>query len=389
MNVIVVGLNYATTLGAVRSLALAGYQTGAIVPTEVDYFVVSHSKYITNPRLIDMNFRDLFRALEEIRGEDERALVIPANDQICMMLDQHAAELGAHYELPNVDHRPGALSLFMNKFTQKKLAEKFGLLTAAGFECDLTPEGIDTAVQHTEFPCIVKPTVSAEALGSKDIITVCGSQEELKKTLEFAQERSSRTALIEQYLQVENELSAYGLALDGEVCIPGYISATINGYGYHKGIAAEGMVCPSEQLGPVKQQLEEFVRESGLNGLFCIDLLSCGGRTYFSEMNLRCGSSAFALTMAGANLPGILADYYCKDRREIRASIDRTVGFVNEKEALGVWRGGHISTREFLRALRENEIRFLKDSSDPGPWRQYRKLLLRGMIAKAIKGPQD
>ena len=387
MKIIAVGLNYTTTLGLVRSIGETGRNVDLITLTKPGENIVTASKYVKNHRFSRVHIEEFFPVLEELRGAEERVLVIPAYDKVCMFLDQMGETLSEHYLFPNIRHQAGEVCAFMDKYAQKKLAMKCGLPVAEGFEYSTDEDGIQAACREAQYPCIVKPSASAFAMASKAAITRCDNRDALKKALEAAKEHCAENVVVERYINIDRELSAYGVAFEGKVTIPAYIVAITSGFGPHKGIAAEGEARPIEELGDLKSKLEEFVRRSGLNGLFCIDLLESGDTIYFSEMNLRAGASEYAVTAAGANLPGILIDAY--DNRAEYSTEVRPVRFVNEKVVLDSYRGGHISWKEFLAALRNNEVGFVKNEQDPEPWKQFLKLLVRKMAARLIKGPQD
>lgn len=388
-EIIVIGLAYSTTMGLIRSVGEAGYGVRLISLNRFACEIASKSRYVTQVRQIQLVFDELFNTLEELRGEDDRILVLPSLDRACMMLDQHADSLSDHYDLPNIKNESGAVAVFMDKMIQKKLAKECGLPVAEGNVYETASEGIQSALKEVAFPCIIKPSASASIIDSKDIITVCSDREELASGMKTARSKGCISVLAERYLNVERELSAYGVVCDGRVSIPACVETKRSGVGHLRGITAEGKVLSSDVLGGSKQKLEKLVQTSGFNGLFCIDLLVSDGVIYFSEMNLRCGSSEYAVTAAGVNLPGMLIDAYDKGIGiDDSAQITKPVRFVNEKVVLDSYRGGHIRWREYLSALKDNEVGFVRDKQDPGPWREYQKLVLRKIAAKIIKGPQ-
>ena len=232
-----------------------------------------------------------------------------------------------------------------------------------------------------------RPAASAGANFSKEVITRCDDEKALKEAFANAKEHLSEKVVVERFLSVDRELSAYGVAYQGEAFIPAFISTISGGFGTHKGITAEGAVHPSEELGELKEQLENLVSESGLNGLFCIDLLKSNGTVYFSEMNLRPGASEYAVAMAGANLPEMLLKAY-EGEADFRAEV-HLVRFINENVILDSFRGGHISWLSMQRALKSDSIHFVKSESDPGPWREFRKLQIKKTVALLVKGPHD
>lgn len=390
MAIIVIGFQYTTTLGVVRSIGMTGKTVRLLMLTKDGEQMLKTSRYVESYQYhkgFVVDPESMFSALEELRGSDERAIVIPVHDKSCMVLDQIADKLADHYIVPNIKNTPGEVCQSMDKYVQKQLAHKNGIPVAEGSEYTTDSEGFLRACREVKYPCMVKPSASALAKSSKEAIVRCEDENALKDAFENARNHSSDRVVVERFLFVEQELSAYGVAYQGQAYIPAFISMSSGGFGPHRGITAEGNVHPSEELGGLKNKLEAFVSESGLNGLFCLDLLKSDGTVYFSEMNLRPGASEYAVTMAGANLPAMLLKAYEGDI-DFCGEI-HPISFVNEKVVLDSWRGGHISLREMLRALNSNAVHFVKSDSDPGPWRAFRKLLIRKAAGILIKGPQD
>ncbi len=387
-DVIVIGFSYTTVLGVVRSLGEAGFRI-KLITFGAGHDIIAASKYVVQALKVKRQYDLMYQAMEELRGDADRILVVPVQDWACLNIDQHAEELTKHYDFPCALGEIGGLSRVMDKGFQKQLAMECGITVAKGSEFPTTPEGIERAKQSADFPCLIKPARSAEAYGSKQLITPCKDADELEEKMILAREAASTSVVVEKFLDIEEELCAYGFAVNGKAYIPAYIKAVSSGVGPHKGIAAEGVVEPIEDLGELKGKLELLAEKSKLNGLFCMDLLVSEGKIHFSEMNTRCGASEYAVTRAGANLPGAFVAAFYGETPDLVFHVRAGSRYVNEKVVVDSYRGGHISFKECIRAIWKNEIGFVKNREDPAPWKRFLRLLVRKTAARILKGPQD
>ena len=217
----------------------------------------------------------------------------------------------------------------------------------------------------------MKPVASASIKKCKRIFRKCDNPDELLAALDIARKHPCKEVLIEDYLEIEQEICAYGVAGEGQVCMPACVVTERSGKLGHEGVAAEGKIVSSDILGAEKEKLIQFVKASGLTGLFCIDLIVSHGTIYFSEMNLRAGGSGYAVTLAGVNLPGMLANMYCQDQRIEEIEIRREVSFINERVETDLFIDQFISLRELRKALASDREHFIRDNSDPAPWRWF------------------
>ena len=395
-NVIIIGRNYSSTLGLARSLGEAGYGVRLLALTKNAARIVGQSKYVNKTECVACMEHDFFeetsaeeelRALEALRGGEEKMLIIPCRDITCLMLEKHWDRLAEHFYFPNINNTPGELDRFTNKAVQKELAEKCGLKTAGGKTYSTDEAGIKQACGEVSFPCFMKPLSSSWTKAEKAFITVCGNREELRSWMNSAREKGlCKQVLLEKYLKIDYELSAYGVAADGQVWLPAVVRTIRGGLGSHMGVAAEGEVVPSDVLGEMKERVVRFVKESGLTGLFCVDMAQCGDGLYFFEINLRAGGSCYGVTMAGANLPGALADAVYHGRMDAAGEIREEVRFVSELIDADNFIQGLIPFSTFRKNLRGARRRLVRNADDPKPWRAAKLHLLRlWSVGKAKK----
>lgn len=386
-DVIVIGSNYSTALGTVRAVGMAGFGVRLLSTTQECADIIRGSRYIVKTVICEDAYEPIFRGLEELRGDDGVIPVIPTNDSSAMLLDQHAEALAAHYRFPNVRHTPGELVALMDKLKQKQLAKACGLPVAEGRTYPASEQGLGEALSEATYPCVTKAIASAECIGAKDLFRICQSSRDLEEILRMAIDKKCTYILVEQLLEVEKEYATYGLAWDGKVAMPACVDTWRSGHGAHKGVTAEGMMRSSDLLGGDRAKFEDFVRATGLNGLFCIDIIESRGKFYFVEINLRYGASGFAATMGGANLPGMLADVLANG-----GAVDETVRltsepqFLSEKVEIDDFRVGFMSWREYKQHQQGDKVRFMRSEDDPEPWNQFRRLQARKRLARLLRG---
>jgi predicted ATP-grasp superfamily ATP-dependent carboligase len=376
-DVIVVGRHYAITLAVVRSLGEAGYGVRLLALSNYAARIAGKSKYVRRICRAETDYDDMYRGLETLRGSDERILAIPLNDVACLLLNRHEEQLDRHYDIPRLAGSPGGMEAFMDKLAQKELARQCGLPVASGRAYSTDEEGIRRAVGEAAYPCFQKPLASvASHTGSKACFAKCTNADELRDAMRMAAAQECGTVLLEEFLPIEKELTAYGVAANGRVYLPACMEALRGGVNHLKGVAAEGVVRSAGSLGEMKGKLEEFVRRSGLTGLFCIDLIQSGGRLYFTEMNLRAGGSAYAITLAGANLPGALADMAYDRAAGGPEDIRREVHFLNEFIEFAAYMDRCLSWRDYRLHLSGGQERLVKSADDPRAWRAYQRLVV-------------
>ena len=385
-DVIVMGGNYSSALGVTRSLGEAGYKVRLLTFDKTTRNIVGKSKYVEACCRVKRNYAEAYRALVKLRGEENRILIIPLDDASCLMLDEHAEELSAHYVFPNINREPGALSRFLEKMPQKELARQCGIPVAAGQAYHTDAGGIEKAVSEVRYPCFMKPLASAKCIAGKDFFAKCDTGEELRRAMNHARNRHAcETVLVEDFLYIEKELCAYGVAGNGSVFIPACVETLRGGYGCHKGVAIEGTVTSAGRLGALKEKLETYVKRSGLTGMFCIDMIRSNGIIFFSEMNLRNGGSGYGVTLAGVNLPGALADMVYRESGQGPEDIRRDVRFLSERLELDACADGFISIRDYETHLAGGQERFIEDEKDPRPWDSFKKTAFRKLLKRRVK----
>ena len=372
-EVIVIAGNEYMAVSIIRSLGIAGYRTRLIGLTKRTFEVAGQSKYVSAKVRCKENASEILKAMDSFRTPGERILVIPAQDRAIRMLDGKLDQLEASFFLPNINGISGNMVRFMSKKVQKQKAAECGLNVARGESFLTDRENDPDTVSKGSYPCFVKPLASASVKMCKRMFRKCDNPEELIRALDVARNHPCKEVLIEDFLEIDRELCAYGVAAGGNVCMPACVITERPGKLGHEGVASEGMVVSSDILGPVREKLIRFVQEAGLTGMFCIDLIESHNIIYFSEINLRAGGSGYGVTAAGVNLPAMLANAIyggvpvepCEIRNEVR--------FINERVEVDLFVDGFLGLGELRKAIAGDRVHFMKSMDDPAPWKVFKK----------------
>lgn len=380
-RVLVAGRNYCSNLSMAKSLALGGYEVEVLRIVQkkpATHNILRklkpemHSKYVKAFYICNSRRRstNIVERLRSIADENNKMLIIPADDLVANVIDENYDELSQYYVMPSINGEAGGVSRLMSKGLQKELAEKAGLPVINS--CVIS-DNDPTIPDSVNFPCFVKPNVSKNS--SKSQMAKCETREELEALLH---ERAARgfELLVEDYIEIKRELSYLGVStVDGVVC-PGYFEAVKGGEGKHRGVALVGRMLPTEEAEPLMSDVVKFIESLRFNGLFDVDLIEAAdGKVYFVELNLRYGASGYALTKCGANMPAMFADYMLKNEPlDKECKIDKPYKtFVSEKVILDEYIEGILTFDEMQEYLNSADITFIKDETDPKAFKHYQK----------------
>ena len=391
-RVMVMGRNYSSNLCMARSLGLAGYDVEIMRvfsrrPAKDDILASmipdAYSRYVKafHTCILRGKTQNGAEALLAAADSERKMLLIPTDDISAYIVDEFYDRLRGRYIMASVSDTQGELCHLMSKGVQKSLASSCRLpvpgscvITCNGGRYEI-PEGVS-------YPCFIKPDVSCKS--SKKRMKKCGSEEELREALDEIVKTAEPDLLIEDYVPIKRELSVLGLCIDGKVLCPGLIAATSGGYGARRGVAAAGVsippACNDVISGSLMEKIRTFMRSTGYNGLFDIDLVETeDGRIYFLEVNLRYGASGYVVTCEGINLPGMFADFMLKgqtvaDEEEVmalRKNKNKGLTFVSEKVLLENYADRAAALEEIEEAISTADVHFVSNDADSRPYRYY------------------
>ncbi len=157
---VILGANFYTPLGAIRTLGRHGVPVYAL-----DYHFPSaygiYSRYVTK-RLRCPNINEdeaaLVRYLVEL-GESfkEKPVLMPSADNYALMISRHASTLADYYIFPEMPE--GLLENIVDKKGLSILADELGLHGPLTFIADAEAD-LEHIADSIPYPCIVKPALS-------------------------------------------------------------------------------------------------------------------------------------------------------------------------------------------------------------------------------------
>jgi len=395
-RVLVAGRNFSSNLCMARSVGKAGYEveTLRIFQTKPKWKELlrkmhpeAYSKYIKayHVCISHRKSKNIVKKLIQIADPYRKMLLIPCDDLVANIADEHYDELSQYYVMPNAGGTQGRIAYLMSKEAQKELAQAAGLPIINS--CMIrAKKGQFTIPETVKYPCFVKPNVSKNS--SKSHMRRCDSEEELSAVLTEFSAKKEIEMLVEDYIEIKTEYAILGLSTKEGVVSPGYFAAEEGGHDAHRGVAMIGRIVPTSQQQKLIDDITAFVASLNFDGLFDVDLiLSEDGKMYFTELNLRYGASGYAVTESGANLPGMFADYMLH-KKPIDKNCKVVPGkrFISEKIMLDEYVAGYLTKEEMMQKMEEVDIHFILDEVDPKPYRNFKKYYLAADLLKAAIG---
>lgn len=185
--VVMLGANFYTALGAIRSLGRQGVPVYAL-----DYYFPSayalSSRYVTKKVLCPDINRDEQGLAEFLIGMGrqfaEKPVLMATADSYALLISRYAEELRQYYRFP--DMPPGLLEKIIDKKGLSKLAAQYGLNTPLTFSVSRGTD-LENIAAKIAYPCIIKPALSHKFVRLfRQKCLYAASREELLKTLDRA-----------------------------------------------------------------------------------------------------------------------------------------------------------------------------------------------------------
>ena len=391
VDVVVLGRNYSTSLGLIQAAGEAGYIVGAVHSTEKSVGrrpLELRSKYVKKSLIITnrSNEKELVSTLiNNFSSSKEKVVLLPSDDYSVCAIDKNIHELERYFIVPNVCHKTGEIIKCMDKNVQASMAVEAGLHTAKCWEVNIDGTNEPAVPSSVIYPCMIKPLRSVGA--PKTYIRQCESKDDLEKALREIQQNKPCSILIEEFINIEKEYTIPILAIGNEVIIPAFLKKNRVGAGTHKGVTIFGTVLSSARYPEIVESMKKMVRRAGLNGIFDIELFESNGEFFFNELNLRNGAAGYALTRAGVNLPALWVDFcYGKHPSVEKMTFKEGLTFVSDKAAIENYRAGYMNWREYRNTVQSADFRFLVDSGDSAIKCGFKRIEIRTILSKIIKG---
>ncbi|MCR5450827.1 MAG: hypothetical protein K6F23_15680 [Solobacterium sp.] len=392
-DVIVLGRNYSTPLGIIRSLGKEGYHVDMLYITagKDAVKIVEASKYIRKTVIVSgrEDEKVIKALLEQKKDNGEKCVLFPSDDFSCLCIDRNRGILKEHFILPYTAEN--SISFYMDKTEQSRLAAEAGLKTAEEWVISLR-EDIVSIPEGIKYPCFVKPLVSAK--GGKSELRKCGSRKELVDRLNKMQESSrDRSVLVQEYLNIITEYTMDGVCKDQDILLPGIIKKNVIAR-HNRGVTLCGTMVKPDEIADSLPAIFRFLKSVRFTGMFDMEMLLTDKGLYFGELNMRFGGPSYAYTRCGVNLPTVTVRALCSNDelpQENGMVFGRT--FVNNKVAWEDYADAFLTGKGLNKLLDSCDFTLLSDEEDPEPEKLfteiqvpvYRKSEKRNIAKKHVK----
>lgn len=285
-TIVVIGSAHHNTLGMIRCLGVAGYLVDLVIIGGSKSFLLK-SRYVNKYYIL--NELDSLQNLLDTNynREPEKSIIISCTDAVASYLDIRCEMLKDKFFFFN-SGVASRVTNYMDKGNQVLLAKEVGMLIPRSYVYSGT-------IENSVFPCLLKPSQSCK--GGKQIV-ICNDKDELIKGLSSF--NSPIEILVQQLIKKEYEVVVLGLAVNGDITIPGFI---LKHRDFDGGTLYSTVKSISSLPNNLVQSCKEMIKIMNYEGLFGIELIYSGGHYYFIECNLRNDATTYALAVAGVNLP--------------------------------------------------------------------------------------
>ncbi len=367
MKIVVLGKNYLTTLGVIRSLGAYGFRMDLLfVGGNAQAEIVASSKYIDHVMLVQGRDDSLIinKLIDEYSCRETKTILITTDDYTTKLIDVNRDNLSKIFLLPFIKkEKETNISLLMNKFTQMEIAKKCGMNVAESWTISLNSQ-IEIP-DEIPYPCFYKPLESV--LGSKLEIGICQTKQELMNRLEKMKSlNSERTVLVQEYLNITQEYSIGGVCLDETIVIPCVVKK--EKIAKHSiGITLMGQMKSLDIVSEMCKKIQVFLRTIGYQGMFDIEIIECNGKMYFGELNFRSSSFVGAITFGGCNLPAIWVEYLTTGRIMNDYEFSYDTLFLNDRVCWDDYIFAHINKREMKKMYKQVDYTLIHSEQDSKP----------------------
>ncbi len=372
-KVVVLGKNYSTPLGVIRSLGKAGYSVDALMimrdPKGIE--IIQSSVYLNNLLLSDArNDGEIVEKLiHQYTDAPEKPVLFPTDDYTSSLIDRYREELADRFVLPYSSEY--TITQLMDKSFQSEIARKCGLNTAREWIISLNQDPVDIPADMV-YPCFVKPLLSAK--GGKSELGRCNSEKELKNKLKKMQVRlRTRSVMIQEFLNITQEYTIGGVCNDQEVYLPAIIKKSRVAR-HNRGVTLSGTVIDTAEISEDLEKITAFLKAVHYTGMFDLEVHRTDRGLFFGELNLRAGGPSYSYYRCGINLPDLAVKAMTGQGLSVdEANVHLNQTFVNNKVLWEDYADNYLSDKDVKEILDFADFTLLSDDNDAVPEESFRK----------------
>ena len=177
-EIVIIGGDHHNTLAIIRCFGMYKVPFKVIIHGEKcdkNDIAILHSKYVKYYSIVDNDIDSIVNELIKDNSENIQ-YIIPCSDLAEYAIDVNYDKLSNKYIMPGFYKNPGLVVKMMDKYEQKKWADKNGILMAKSWLI-IKKNGLFKFPDNLKYPCIIKPNVSA--FGKKSDIRIINNKQEL------------------------------------------------------------------------------------------------------------------------------------------------------------------------------------------------------------------
>lgn len=306
IDIVIVGNDHYNTLNVVRALGAESLKCGILIISDKAQCFVHKTRWMALGDVCSKEEVVSF-LIEKFSIEGKQLPLIATDDTSSSIIDMHYEKLKDLFILPSCGEKQGALTSYMDKDVQLKLASTAGFNTPLSVALNLNEWPIQ-AIEEIKFPCIVKPEKSIH--GSKQDFRICHNQEDLCDCLSELKKHIQHV-LVQEFIPNDEVLAIGGVrGFNNDTYILGEINKYKKGSKPHNlGLACMGVLNPESAM---LRECINLVEAIDYHGCFSIEVVrrrkgafEDHPKNYFLEINLRTDGLYYYYTKAGINFPYI------------------------------------------------------------------------------------
>jgi len=395
-EVIIIGQNYNTSLGLIKSLGEGGFKCATVkfkrnksfvrnllqIPISPDLCSKYVDKWVTIPREPETTL--INGLISNFGNKTHKKYILPADDYCAFALDNNYNLLSEYFHVPHIINRIHSLKYYMDKQNQKVIAENSGINISKTWSINIKKGERISIPKDVIYPCITKPQSSIGL--PKSYIQKCNNKDELFSLLNHFANETSCKILVEEYIEVEEEFTIPGISDGVNIIIPAFLKKIVIGRGAHKGVTICGKVEDSKLYQEECAKLISLMKNIGFTGIFDIELLKSRDKFYLNEINFRNGAAGFSLTKAGINLPFIYVNNLLKGiPLAVSCSQLKELTFVNDKAALEYYLVDECTKSEYYRIINDVNVRLIDNTDDRLAQLSFKLFRLKSLFLKSLR----
>ena len=297
-DVIIFGGDHHNGLGLARILGMNGFRVYSVVENAHKRSWLKYSKYIYQSNVFSSYKEGLDFILKNYALGNKNAVLIPYSDGAALEVDNRLDELKNLFFVPSINNKAGEISNYMSKQRQYDFAKTHRLKMANSFTYYFDNK---ENFERPNFPCILKPVVSAE--GNKQDIVICKNTSDYEFALEKLKLKGYRRIVVQDFIDFDYEIDVFGCICKNEPYENIVPTKTIRSFPPQKGTNSFSEIVVDETIVNKCKVFVDALRGIGFYGLYDIELFVKGEDVWLNEINFRNSGDVYMAIKQGFYYP--------------------------------------------------------------------------------------